>query len=1180
MKRILLFLIAINMCLISFAQIGFEKKVILDGSEWLMNTKSVQAVDIDNDGDNDIVSSGGDGKLVWFENLDGLGNFSDFKVIYDFSSDGYVNSLYVVDIDGDNDKDIVVGLLVSNNLVWFENLDGLGNFSDEIIIDADLANVKSIYTSDLDGDGDQDVLLGSQGVGHIAWYENTNGLGDFGEKQDLTDFHTSANYVYASDLDGDGDMDVLGARGYSFTVSNIVWFENLDGQGSFSEEQMVVDDSGSAKKVTAADVDGDGDQDVLFTFTTSAVRWSENLDGLGNFGSSQFIYQTGSTFCVEDIDSDGDIDILSNYNWNFERISWNENINGTGSFDNAQIIQEDIGLNEVFDLYASDLDGDGNLEVIVAMSNKLMWFKNNNGQNTFEEERILDVSAHDFNEVFAVDLDGDLDKDILCGSEVNNIHWLENLGGQENFGPKQYLASDGFGEVFFPSDLNGDGAIDVIIGDEEIYWLENQNASFDVKNVVAPSGGDNFVRTLSAGDIDGDGDEDIIAAIDNLSSVAWYENLDGLGSFSSAQEITIMGSGVTKLFVIDVDVDGDNDVLVYNTWEDKIAWYENTDGMGDFSNEHIVYSAQVLSLNKIHPCDFDNDGDLDILLAGTTDGELSFFKNNISTGNGFGQRITFENLSSTTSSIHAADIDNDGDLDVVSTNVNDYGVLYWFENTNGLGYFGDRQIIEYSSENPIAVISADIDLNGRTDLITIGDDILAVYDNLGVLGNEINGNVKFDSDLDDCSDLDDGISGLLVKSNNGNNNFATFTLENGSYEMPVNEGEFTTSMAQFSGYFVSNPESQISNFSGLGNSDTVDFCIQSIGVFNDVQVSVYPLGEARPGFDASYQLILNNVGTTVLSGTLGFEYNESKLQFINASEATSSQTANTLVFDYIDLSPFETRTIDLNFNVFAPPTTEINDELEFIATINPVSGDETEEDNVFVLNQTVVGSYDPNDIHVLEGDQILFEDVDKYLHYIIRFQNTGTASAVNVRVEHILSDKLDWTTMQLESMSHEGRVEIVDGSEVSFIFNNIYLPDSTNDEPNSHGYIAFKIKPKNDVVVGDIINAVADIYFDFNPPINTNTEMTEIVETLSLNEFTSEEYWIYPNPVSSILTVKSNQDFDSIRVIDLNGRVVVGQQLDALYKSYEINLDSLNTGMYFIEVGSNVTTSTMKFMKQ
>ena len=279
----------------------------------------------------------------------------------------------------------------------------------------------------------------------------------------------------------------------------------------------------------------------------------------------------------------------------------------------------------------------------------------------------------------------------------------------------------------------------------------------------------------------------------------------------------------------------------------------------------------------------------------------------------------------------------------------------------------------------------------------------------------------------------------------------------------------------------------------------------------------------------------------------------------------------------MNLNPFETRTIDLEFNVFAPPITNIDDVLVSTATINPVSGDETEEDNVFELNQTVIGSYDPNDITVLEGDEIFIEDANKYLHYLIRFQNTGTASAINVNVEHVLDDKLDWATMQLESLSHTGRVEIENQTDVSFIFNNINLADSTSDEPNSHGFIAFKIKPKSNVQVGDIISGVADIYFDFNPPIITNTVSTEVVESLSIDEANAETVKLYPNPAKNMIEMTSNQVIKSLMVIDINGRVL--QILEILTTDYSLDISNLSKGVYFVELQSGESKSTKKFIK-
>jgi hypothetical protein len=250
-------------------------------------------------------------------------------------------------------------------------------------------------------------------------------------------------------------------------------------------------------------------------------------------------------------------------------------------------------------------------------------------------------------------------------------------------------------------------------------------------------------------------------------------------------------------------------------------------------------------------------------------------------------------------------------------------------------------------------------------------------------------------------------------------------------------------------------------------------------------------------------------------------------------------------------------------------------------TVNPVSGDETQEDNTFELEQTVIGSYDPNDIQILEGDEVHIDDADKYLHFLIRFQNTGTASAINVRVEHILDNKLDWTTMQLQSLSHDGRVEITDGSEVKFIFDNINLPDNTNDEPNSHGFIAFKIKPEENIAVGDIVSGVAAIYFDFNPPIITNTATTEFVETLGNEDFnTNNTISLYPNPANSLLNIKSDFEIQRIMVYDIYGKLILEKNYKEISDEVQINIESYTSGLYLLEVQSNSYKKVLKFIKQ
>lgn len=435
------------------------------------------------------------------------------------------------------------------------------------------------------------------------------------------------------------------------------------------------------------------------------------------------------------------------------------------------------------------------------------------------------------------------------------------------------------------------------------------------------------------------------------------------------------------------------------------------------------------------------------------------------------------------------------------------------------------------------------------------------------LSNQISGSVKYDINNDGCTNTSINLNNLIVSSTDGTNSFGTVSQTDGSYLIYTGEGEYTTTLntSTLPSYFTVNLNAQVSSFTGFGNTDTKDFCVSSNQTVNDLNINISPSSEARPGFDASYVITYNNTGTTELSGDITISFDEQKLTFIDATTTINSQTSNSLTFNYSNLNPFETRSINLNFNVIPPPTVNIDDVLEFSATINPISNDNTPDDNVYNLEQIVIGSFDPNDITCIEGEQVLIDRVDEYLHYIIRFQNTGTASAINVVVKNILSNDLDWDTFTLQSLSHTNRVSIIDGNEVEFIFENINLPDSTNDEPNSHGYITYKIKPKEDIAVGDIINNNASIFFDFNLPIVTNTASTEIVSSLNVSDVNFLNFNIYPIPAKGYIKIKSATDIKTVTIYNNLGQKV-------LEKSNQKNIDvsSLSQGIYFLKAENDM----------
>jgi hypothetical protein len=365
------FLLAIASSVNSYAQFG-EQQIITTGA---LNARSVYSADIDGDGDMDVLSaSEGDEKIAWYENTDGFGNFGIQQIITESLEDAI--DVYAADLDGDGDMDVLAAAKQDDRIVWYENLDGLGTFGTQQIITTLTDGANSVYAIDIDGDEDIDVLSSSFNDNKIAWYENLDGLGNFGMQQIITTNALSTFVVYAEDLDNDEDMDVIAT---STGEAEIIWFENVDGLGNFGAEQVITNNVLGILSVFAIDIDNDGDMDILSaSLADDKVAWYENLDGLGNFGSQQIITTSlggQNTVYAADLDNDGDIDVLSSAPGD-NVIAWYENLDGLGDFGTPQIITTDIiGARGVF---ATDIDNDGDIDVLSVSStdDKLAWYEN------------------------------------------------------------------------------------------------------------------------------------------------------------------------------------------------------------------------------------------------------------------------------------------------------------------------------------------------------------------------------------------------------------------------------------------------------------------------------------------------------------------------------------------------------------------------------------------------------------------------------------------------------------------------------------------------------------------------------------------------------------------------------------------------------------------------------------
>ncbi|HET8810656.1 MAG TPA: T9SS type A sorting domain-containing protein [Flavobacteriaceae bacterium] len=405
---------------------------------------------------------------------------------------------------------------------------------------------------------------------------------------------------------------------------------------------------------------------------------------------------------------------------------------------------------------------------------------------------------------------------------------------------------------------------------------------------------------------------------------------------------------------------------------------------------------------------------------------------------------------------------------------------------------------------------------------------------------------------------------MLIKAVQGSNSYGTLTDMSGGYNLYVDSGLTDVSVeSNLPSYYSILPLAYSTTFTGYGNTDTADFCIQANATVNDLNITVLPITMARPGFEAKYKIVFENIGTTTLNGQVVFQFDAAKQSFVSAIPAEIASTTNSVTFDYTNLQPFHTQEIAVTLLNEQPPIMQLGDILNLTATITPNTNDHTPNDNTFQLNQTVVNSMDPNDKQVLEGDEIAIADADEYLHYLIRFQNMGTASAINVVVTDTLSDQLDWNSIRMVSASDDYRVRITDDNFVEFIFENINLPHEAADAPGSHGYIAFKIKPKANIVVGDIITGKAAIYFDFNAPIITNTVSTEVVQQLATENFElANVVQLYPNPTSGNLYISAKTELEKVEVFSLTGKRLLQEKGDLK----KIDLYAFSKGIYFLKI--------------
>ncbi|HLA56722.1 MAG TPA: leucine-rich repeat domain-containing protein [Flavobacterium sp.] len=449
--------------------------------------------------------------------------------------------------------------------------------------------------------------------------------------------------------------------------------------------------------------------------------------------------------------------------------------------------------------------------------------------------------------------------------------------------------------------------------------------------------------------------------------------------------------------------------------------------------------------------------------------------------------------------------------------------------------------------------------------------------------NSIKGIAIFDIDNNGC-DVTDVVNPFVrFDINDGITSGATVTNINGSYNFFANAGNYTIAPnVENPTWFNFSPAS--ADFTFLNNNNNIstqNFCIAAIGTHKDVEVVITPLDPARPGFDATYKIVYKNKGNQMLSGSLALTFDDSKTDLVSAFPTPDNTVTNSLSWNYINLMPFENRSITLTLNINTPlesPAVNVGDILTFVTSI-PVSGDDVPTDNQFTYNQTVIGSMDPNAKTCLEGNVVSPSEIGNYLHYNIEFENIGNAEAVNIVVKDVIDPTMfDISTLQVMYSSHEMLAKI-QGNTVEFVFQNINLAPAAGDPPvGGHGNVLFKIKTLPTLAAGDQVSNTANIYFDYNASIDTNEARTTFQSLGIPGNHIDESIVMYPNPAKHLVNINCNSMIKSVALYDIQGRIL--QTVLANSNEVQLNISDKSNGIYFVKVISDNGAKVEKLVKE
>lgn len=1138
MKRLYILTLLSSCFFVSKGQLGTITQV----SSRANPMYTIKSADLDGDGDQDLMRTVPDkNEISWFEN-DGNGNFSTPRIITNDSKGTKI--IDAVDLNGDGLMDVIaiIGseLWNFNTMVCYENL-GNGDFSTSTLV---FHHVSAVYAfGDIDGDNDQDIALRNYNTGKmsvVGWLKN-DGTGNFGSIDTITHINRDrGSSIALGDMDGDGHLDIVSVS----SDHELVYFKNF-GKGDFGDGiAKKVARTGSIEDMKVADIDGDGDLDIS-SYSGGNHRhnlWLEN-DGNGEFewaGPKEFTSSKDedddqAVGLVADLDQDGDQELVA-FLTDFPgspRVAMSPCIDGSFSgFRSVTAVNKEFGkygfrnsdVSYYHEFILADMNSDNKLDFVFTNRYELVWFENI-GNLTFGPLNRIYAGTGGAYKNYAVDLDGDNDLDWVSITENSDgIAWQENLG-RTNFAPLKYITYDvpdfeyDFGvtsDLQF-ADVNNDGKLDIIAQGgyygystvNSIFWYENLgNKEFGSKTLITSFTGDqsahsgNYWGRCSFADFDGDGDQDIVWSAYkpwNQEGVGlhWQENQLAQGF---AAPVQLSKDPVKDIHTLDLDNDGNMDILtddfaiVGSAKDVGIQWFK---GNGDGTFSLTKYQNPIYKNSQYaHPVDIDSDGDLDLLHFAVNAGtEILVTRNNGSNTFGAPEKLGKLDVNGRyrerMEALATADMDGDGFEDIVWIYY-DLSIkkAVWSKNDGGTG-FSLPINIELDALSHINVI--DLDDDADPDIMYAKNGAFWAESSFGS-PYIYSGRVFYDLNENGIRESNEkGIPGFKAIVQPVSQ--VEYTLPEGKYAFSTHPGTHTISVNTPNELWkLTSDSSTYTRTATMSNHSfhNLDFAFHPKQIKTEIACRMSGF-TSRCNTVANYWLYIANTGTSMPNGILHVQLDDS-LSFVSSGIQPDSTNGQNLYWHFDELYIGEQNRFW--FRVKMPAFNDTDNDLS--STFNVLELDNSGDvvySNSDKLEQEVTCAYDPNDKQVSPkgtGPQG-FISHQQELTYLIRFQNVGNDTAVNVMVRDPLDRDLDWATFKPSSSSHPYKAFIEADGDLVFKFDSIWLPDSTINEPGSHGFIEYTIRPKNDAVPLSSIDGAAKIYFDFNPPIYTNSTLNTII---------------------------------------------------------------------------------------